>query len=1022
MKKNVKHYQKTLKTANILLILTTILILAANTASAADYVVNPGENLQTAIDNPAVVDGDTINVTDGGVGSAIYEGNFIVNKSITITGQGNVTLIANNSAGAPSAPVVTFNGGSSNSILQNFIITGAFGPNGQGVVIDGVSGVWLFNNTITQNSQNGILVNGTGGNQMILQNTISENNGNGIVITDSQLMNGVYSNTIINNAQNGIHINIMLVTIPGISQTIVYNRIFNQTKNGFFDLRYDCGNQANVTYNWWGSNDNPWSLSKIGGVGRVFATYYPWMILVMSANPTIINNTEFSDITGSFNWALDLLGHIETINPAVGCIPEGTQLTFFTNLGSVGSSQITKTTTAGIATARLTADEGSGNAYISGLIDEYTTPWSLTIPNNTPHATVNIVEANISINKTANVTSANVGDLIQYSIGIKNNGPDIATSGVIRDAIPTGTEWVSGGDSHTATEIIWNIGAINPSIEFSVGFIVRVLSSAAGTTLTNIANITYNEYPRFNQSNTVNVDVIKADINITKFATLSTVNVGDIITYGINVKNDGPDIAHNLLVRDVIPDGTLWQSGGTHVGNEVQFTIPTLNPGQTIQCLFVVLTQPSASGTTVYNTANVTYDEYPAFNQSNTVGVYVKNAVVQLTKTASDNNPNVGSNVIFHVTATNNGPDTANNLVIKDILPTGLEFISADGGGNWDSINRVVTWSATSLLATQSVTYNITAKVLASVAGQTITNRANVTWTEYPFNNSTYLDITIPRSDVELNKTVNNTRPNVGESVTFTIIANNKGPSDAHNVMIYDTLPIGLDFVSATGGGTYDSLTRVITWIVGQLNNTKNVTFNVTATVNATAAGTTLNNTINETQTEHPFNVTNYVTLYVPKSEVYVTTTPTNIQTTVGKIVTITFKVGNKGPDDAQNVIMTFQIPEGMEYVTSRIDAGTLVGYDATTRTLTWNIGTIAAGADPYLWMDVKALWAGTFVIRSTIVSSTYNAGGSVFSPDVVVEAVAEKTIGMQSTGAPIVPLVVAMLLVISGLVIPRRK
>jgi uncharacterized repeat protein (TIGR01451 family) len=54
-----------------------------------------------------------------------------------------------------------------------------------------------------------------------------------------------------------------------------------------------------------------------------------------------------------------------------------------------------------------------------------------------------------------------------------------------------------------------------------------------------------------------------------------------------------------------------------------------------------------------------------------------------------------------------------------------------------------------------------------------------------------------------------------GEQITYTLSYTNAGPEDAVNSKIMDTLPKGLTFVSATGGGKYDSATGTVTWNLG---------------------------------------------------------------------------------------------------------------------------------------------------------------------------------------------------------------
>ena len=74
------------------------------------------------------------------------------------------------------------------------------------------------------------------------------------------------------------------------------------------------------------------------------------------------------------------------------------------------------------------------------------------------------------------------------------------------------------------------------------------------------------------------------------------------------------------------------------------------------------------AGTTTTNHATATWTEYPKTITIPDSTIYTKQANVALSQTGSYS----GNKVTFIVTATNNGPDTATNILISDIIPSGL--------------------------------------------------------------------------------------------------------------------------------------------------------------------------------------------------------------------------------------------------------------------------------------------------------------------------------------------------------------
>ena len=59
----------------------------------------------------------------------------------------------------------------------------------------------------------------------------------------------------------------------------------------------------------------------------------------------------------------------------------------------------------------------------------------------------------------------------------------------------------------------------------------------------------------------------------------------------------------------------------------------------------------------------------------------------------------------------------------------------------------------------------------------------------------------------------------VGGEIAYDINYTNVGPADAQQSKITDRLPLGVTFVSATGGGTYDPVTRNVTWNIGTVKS-----------------------------------------------------------------------------------------------------------------------------------------------------------------------------------------------------------
>jgi uncharacterized repeat protein (TIGR01451 family) len=180
-----------------------------------------------------------------------------------------------------------------------------------------------------------------------------------------------------------------------------------------------------------------------------------------------------------------------------------------------------------------------------------------------------------------------------------------------------------------------------------------------------------------------------------------------------------------------------------------------------------------------------------------------------------------------------------------------------------------------------------------------------------------------------------------------------------------------------------------------------------------------------------------------PKSSLYLTITPSKTNPMVGDTVIYTLKIGNKGPNTAENVVMTYTIPKGLEFAGANVDNGTYA-YDKATRTITWTIGDVPVG-DPYMWLSLKVLSSGTYLINPTLSTSTYDPTINANTQSLIINAAATpnnnntnntnnninkinntvnaatNTVTMQETGIPLIALAVALFMVLSGILSSKK-
>ncbi|AUB58102.1 hypothetical protein BK008_07115 [Methanobacterium sp. MZ-A1] len=524
------------------------------------------------------------------------------------------------------------------------------------------------------------------------------------------------------------------------------------------------------------------------------------------------------------------------------------------------------------------------------------------------------------------------------------------------------------------------------------------------------------------QTVTVNQNVEPwAVLDFTKSVSDNHPNYGDMIHFIITVQNSGPDTATDVNVTDLLPAGLVYQSHTANAGS-YDHTTGLWNIGSLTTSMGGVYLDIIAlvNGTGFFNnTATLIQSTYPQdeVNRSATLNVDPA-AILTVTKTGLGQ-VNVGNMANYTITVTNNGPDTAYNLVAHDFF----------------DIDPEVTIPILSELAPgASYTFGYGSLTNSTHAGRNIANSIYITFNEYPGQSNTATGyVFVKMAEIILTKTDNTTNheANVGDLVTFTITTYNNGPSNATNIVVTDVLPVGLDFISASDGGTYDALSRTITWSAFNLNyGAPDVVRTFIAEVNAIMAGnaTGIINTANATFTEYPSTTSgNGTAIYVPLTDLYINSWASKNNPYVGETITLTFKLGNNGPDTASNVVFTLPIPGGMEFVDVTVDQGTAT-YDPVSRTITWILGDVEVG-DPTAWVKVKVLSAGTFVFRPSITTDTYDPNMESNIQSVTInaqtvpgEVVNGQTVGMQITGIPIAQLLLAVLMVLGGLYAAKRQ
>lgn len=349
-----------------------------------------------------------------------------------------------------------------------------------------------------------------------------------------------------------------------------------------------------------------------------------------------------------------------------------------------------------------------------------------------------------------------------------------------------------------------------------------------------------------------------------------------------------------------------------------------------------------------------------------------------------------GQDLTYTISVTNDGPATAADVTVTDVLPVGVELISAP----CTNTAGTLTCSVGQLLAGQTVSFGIQVHIpsgyLGTATSGIVTNTASVAAADQddpnPGNNTATATTTVlARADLAVTKVC---KPDLsapaGTTAFCDIHVDNLGPSDAVDVSLKDVLTSATPFTvtavtvtpsgtcAPTSGGPTTSFTTVCDLGTEPAGGRSTIRVEVTADdvaqVNdvATVSSPTPDPDTSNNQATGKVIFTGSADLEVAKVGPPSAVAGTQLQYTI--------TVTNNGPSTALGVVATDRLPAGVSFVSVATTVGSCTYGQPTARDLTCNLGNLASGAT--VTITVTALVApdvppGTLLVNEAVVSSS---------------------------------------------------
>lgn len=500
-----------------------------------------------------------------------------------------------------------------------------------------------------------------------------------------------------------------------------------------------------------------------------------------------------------------------------------------------------------------TTVEDTAGAFITNTASVSNTNDLINTANNVFSDVAPVNSADLSVSKQVAPTFPAEASLITYTITITNNGPAGTTGVVLTDTLPSELTFADSTPSQGTYQPmsgLWIVGNLGNRQTASLVLTAVLSADTRGKTIVNTITGLKSDLDDYRPGN---------NTASSSFQVQSTGLTGIVS----NLVTGDPVVSASLVLTDSLSHVFTTTTGTT---GWYTFTSTITDPLESGAYSITAsklgfLPKTVSTGTLQANTTNRL-----------DIGLDTTDLVVSKTDGLSTIIP--GQTLTYTLTITNLGTITATHVVITDVLPTYLTYIT-------DTLNithsvptsRNYVWTLVNGLGPKEgkvfkLRTTVSSGLPSAVTSFTNSIQASTTSPEADTSNNSAsdTDTSTGTPNISITKSVSPSEARTGNSFSFTIKVANSGTAPVTNVKVNDTLSSYLDIRSATttkGTATTNSSTRTVVVSIDTLNTDETVTITIVARVNNNATSTfTLTNTpyvtytfANTTQTKYASSV-----------------------------------------------------------------------------------------------------------------------------------------------------------------------
>jgi uncharacterized repeat protein (TIGR01451 family) len=294
------------------------------------------------------------------------------------------------------------------------------------------------------------------------------------------------------------------------------------------------------------------------------------------------------------------------------------------------------------------------------------------------------------------------GNIITYTLILRNEGSGTAQNIVVTDAIPVNSEYVQGSAKITGSETVTadttrllsitepvtlngtlacSISSLKTDETITMTFEVAAIRglSAGSYTISNFATVSATGQQNLISNTVTNVLKVIPSFTVLKLADPEQVLApGEEIAYTVVITNTGDAELTNITVDDPLIPGLEYLEGNTDGDNPMKLDV---NETWYFKGSYVATEadfNPGSEGfTQLTNTVTVDTNETDPQTAQEHVLLYSPNLSIQKTHDKTVVDPE--GVITYSLVITNNGVGTAQSVVVTDVIPQYTDYVSGSG-------------------------------------------------------------------------------------------------------------------------------------------------------------------------------------------------------------------------------------------------------------------------------------------------------------------------------------------------------